>query len=146
MTPPGIFSASFARASPTRRFSSSLSSTQGPAIRKSLSAGKSSATLFRRFDRRSLPAASGWRRCLHRRADEARKQWVRTRWTGLELGVELAADVPRVRLQLHHLHQRSVGRQSAEIESVLDELVAVLVVDFVTVAMTLTYLRGAVNR
>src|SRR5215210_326466 len=105
MTPPGIFSESFAKASPTRRLSSSLSSTHGPAIRKSLSAGKSSATLFRRFYRRALSAASGWRLGLDRSAYEPRKQGMCARRPRLQLGMELAADVPWVRLQLHHLDE-----------------------------------------
>src|SRR5687768_16286745 len=105
MTPPGIFSASFARASPTRRLSSSLSSTHGPAMRKSLSVGNKSATLFRRFYRCPLPAASWWRLRLDRRADEARKKRMGTSRAGLELRMELTADVPRMRLQLHHLDQ-----------------------------------------
>src|ERR1700682_2502473 len=138
MTPPGIFSASFARASPTRRLSSSLSSTHGPAIRKSLSAGKSSATLFGRFYRRPLPSASGWRLCLHGGADEAREERMRARGPGLKLRVKLTSDVPRMRLELHHLDQRPVGRKAAEIQAVLDELVAVFVVDLVTMAMALT--------
>src|SRR5712691_1040887 len=105
MIPPGILAASFASASPTRRLSSSLSSTHGPAIKKSLSAGKSSATLFRRFYWRPLPADSDWRFRLHGRADEAGKERMRTCGARLKLGVELAADEPGVRLQLHHLDQ-----------------------------------------
>src|ERR1700704_3380587 len=105
MMPPGILSASFASASPTRRLSSSVSSTHGPAIRKSLSAGNSSATLFRRFYWRALPADSDWRFRLHGRSDEAREERMRTRGARLQLGMELAADEPGVRLQLHHLDQ-----------------------------------------
>src|SRR6266550_1238791 len=146
MTPPGIFSASFASASPTRRLSSSLSSTHGPAIRKSLSAGKSSATLFRRFYRGPLAAASGWRLCVDRRADEACEQRMRARGARLKLRVELTADIPRMRLKLHHLDQRSVGRKAAQVQSVLDELVAVLVVDLVAMAMPLADLRLAIDR
>src|SRR4029453_3360867 len=104
------FSASLARASPTRRFSSSLSSTHGPAIRKSLSAGQSSALLFLRFFGRALPAASGWRLRLSGGPDEARKERVRACWPRLELGMELAADVPWMRLHLHHLDERAVRR------------------------------------
>src|SRR3954463_8882029 len=102
MIPPGIFSASLASASPTRRLSSSLSRTQGPAMRKSLSPGKNSATLFPRFEGRALPDAAV--RCfrLHGCADEAGEERMRTRRSRLKLGMELAAEVPRVRRQLHH--------------------------------------------
>src|SRR2546423_2661955 len=108
MIPPGILSASRARVSATRRLRSSLSKTHGPAIRKSLSAGKNSATLFRRFLGRALPAGSGWRFRLNCGANKTRKERMRARRTGLKLGMELAADVPRVCLQLDHLDQRAV--------------------------------------
>src|ERR1700682_2930335 len=146
MTPPGIFSASFARASPTRRLSSSLSSTHGPAIRKSLSAGKSSATLFRRFYGRALPADSDWRFCLDGRTDEACEEWMGTCGTRLELGVELAANEPGMRLQLHHLDQRSVRRKTTQVESVLDELIAVFVVNLVAMPVALADLRCGIDR
>src|SRR6266852_464377 len=130
MMPPGIFSASFASASPTRRLSSSLSSTHGPAIRKSLSAGKSSATRFR----------------LNGRTDEACKKRMRTCGARLKLGVELAANEPGVRLQLHHLDQRSVRRKAAQVEPVLDELITVFVVDLIAVPMALAVLRCCIDR
>src|SRR2546423_1995622 len=145
MMPPGIFSASLASVSPTRRLSSSLSRTHGPAIRKSLSAGKNSATLFRRFYGRSLAASSGWRFALHGRGDEAREQWVGSRWPRLKLGVELAADEPGMGLQLDHFDQRAVWRQSAQIESVLDELISIFVVHLVAMAMAFAYLRSTVD-
>src|SRR6266566_5614794 len=60
--------------------------------------------------------------------------------------MELAPDVPGMRLQLDHLYQRSVGRQAAEIQSMLDELIAVFVVDLVPMAMALADLWNAVDR
>src|SRR6267142_4998666 len=146
MMPPGSFSASFASASPTRRLSSSLSSTQGPAIRKSLSAGKSSATLFRRFYGRALTADSDWRFRLHSRTDEACEERMRTCGARLKLGVELAANEPWMRLQLHHLDQRSVRRKTTEVESVLDELIAVFVIDLIAMPMALADLWRRINR
>src|SRR5207237_3131550 len=145
MIPPGIFSASLASVSPTRRLSSSLSSTHGPAIRKSLSAGNKSATLFRRFYRSSLAATSGWRFRLDGCCDEAREQWMGSRWSRLELGMELTADKPGMGLELDHFDQGAVGRQAAQVQSVLDELVAILVVHLVTMAMSLTDLRSTVD-
>src|SRR6266550_938413 len=60
--------------------------------------------------------------------------------------MELAPDVPRMRLQLHHLYQRPIGRETAEIQSVLDELITVLVVDLIAMAMALAHLWNAVDR
>src|SRR3954470_23614841 len=114
-------------------------------MRNSLSAGKNSATLFRRFERRALPIASIRRLRLHRRADEAGEKRMRPRWAGLQLRMELAPDVPWMGLKLDHLDERSVGGKPAQIQPVLDELIAVLVVHFIPVSMALTYLRHAVN-
>src|SRR3954463_8620741 len=61
------------------------------------------------------------------------------RGPGLQLGVELAADEPRVIRQLHDLDQLPVGRQSAQAKSLLHEQVAVLVGYFVPVAMALAH-------
>src|SRR3954468_5161394 len=60
--------------------------------------------------------------------------------------MELTANVPWVGLQLDHLDERAVWRQTAQVESVLDELVAILVVHFITVPMALAHLRDSVNR
>src|SRR5207248_9569247 len=66
--------------------------------------------------------------------------------TRLELRMELTTDVPGMSLQLDHLHEGSVRREAAQIQAVLDELLAVLVVDLVAVAVSLTYLRCPINR
>src|SRR5215212_597313 len=119
MMPPGTFSAILASVSATRRLRSSLSRTQGPAIRKSLSLGNNSGTLFRRLYGGALPTTSRRRLRLHRSADEARKERM---WTGgarLKLGMELTSDVPRMRLQLDDLDEGSVWRKPAQIQSVL---------------------------
>src|SRR3954465_15471566 len=105
MIPPGTFSAILASVSATRRFSSSLSRTHGPAMRKSLSAGNNSATLFSRLYRCALAATSRRRLRLHRGADEARKERMRTGRPRLELGMELTPDVPWMRLQLDYLDE-----------------------------------------
>src|SRR5450759_2372142 len=64
----------------------------------------------------------------------------------LKLGVELAANEPRMRLQLHHLDERSIRRKTAQVESVLDELIAVLVIDLVAMPMALADLWRAIDR
>src|ERR1700693_4655500 len=69
-------------------------------------------------------------------------------WTSgprLKLRMELTPNVPRMGLQLDDLHERAVRRQTAQVQSVLDERITVLVVDFVAVAMALTPLLSAVN-
>jgi hypothetical protein len=59
--------------------------------------------------------------------------------------MELTADVPGVRLHLDHLDQRTVGREPAQIQAVLDECVAVFVVDFVTMTMSFAHLRHTID-
>src|SRR5437868_193840 len=59
--------------------------------------------------------------------------------------MELAADEPWVGLQLDHLDQRAIRRQTTQVQAVFDELFAILVVDFVTVSMALADLWYAVN-
>src|ERR1700680_1426543 len=71
---------------------------------------------------------------------------MRTSGSRLELGVELAPDEPWMRLQLHHLDQRAVRRQPAQVEPMLDELITVFVVDFIAMAMPLAHLWRAVDR
>src|ERR1700737_1418230 len=145
MIPPGTFSAIFASPPPALGLSASLPRTQGPAMRNSLSAGKNSATLFRRLYRCPFAATSRRRLRLHCRGDEARKERMRTSRARLKLRMELTSDEPRMSLQLHDLDQRSIRRQPAQSQTVLDEPVAVLVVDLIAMAMTLAHLRCGIN-
>ncbi len=82
---------------------------------------------------------------LDRRAHEAGEQRVRQVWLTLELGMELASDEMRVPWELDHLDQAIIGRDAAQNEATLLELVAVRVVHLVAVAMALADLGGAVN-
>src|SRR6266567_136482 len=105
MMPPGTRSARRARCSPTRRFSASDSRTHGPAMRNSASLGKRAiAASVCSFDERPLfrvtVAAPGR---LGGRGDESGEERMRTCRARLELGVELAADEPRMRLELDDL-------------------------------------------
>src|SRR5687767_2356851 len=126
MIPPGTRSASRARCSPTRRLSASFSITHGPAMRKSAFAGNAGDALIGRLHER-------WRRAaaltpalrLRARGNERREERVRTRGARAELGMELAADEPRVLRQLDDLHERPIGGQAAQPESVLDERLTV---------------------
>src|SRR5579884_3799954 len=121
---------SSARASPTRTFSSSDSTTHGPATRNGVVAKWSGMSVAEAGELRR-PLGRGGRRPLARtaplpgRRDEAREQGVRARGPGLELGVELAAEEPGVVGELDHLDQRAVGRQPRAPQAVLGEHVAV---------------------
>src|SRR5689334_17135402 len=111
MMPPGTRSARRARCSPTRRFSASDSSTHGPAMRNSASVGKRTiAASVCRFDewafsRSAFPTAAR----LRGGGDEAGEEGMRSRRTRLQLGMELAADEPRMRVQLDDLDKLAIG-------------------------------------
>src|SRR2546422_11112496 len=101
---------SSANASPIRTLRSSDSTTQGPAMRNGpLSAPKRCAMSVGELGQR--PRRLGARMLLvmiQRRADETRKQRMRAHRPRLQLGMELAADEPRMIGQLDHLHQRAI--------------------------------------
>ena len=59
--------------------------------------------------------------------------------------MELTPDKPRMSLNFDHLDQRTIRGKSAKVQSVFDERVAILVVDFVAVAMSLTDLGDTVD-
>src|SRR5688572_27154445 len=127
MIPPGTRSLSRARCSPTRMFSASLSTTQGPAMRKSASLGNARTSvgdLWLATTSPRLAHAALGARC---RGDESREQRMRTRRARAQLGVELTPDVPGMRWQLDHLDQRAVRREPAEPQPVLGEEIAVVV-------------------
>src|SRR5919106_6472170 len=137
MIPPGTRSPSRARCSPTRMFSASLSTTQGPAMRKSASLGKartSVGNLLLTTTGSPLAHAALGTRCS---GDEPREQRMRTRGARAQLGMELTPDIPRMRWQLDHLHQRAVRREPAEPQSVLGEEVAIVVRHLVPVTVAL---------
>src|SRR5512137_1419581 len=52
------------------------------------------------------------------RSDELPEERMRTARSRLEFRMELAANEPGMRRQLHGLHQRAVGRKAAEQEAV----------------------------
>src|SRR5881397_3172895 len=152
MTCSPTFSARSASASPTRRFRSSDSTTQGPAMRKGEApAPKCCAMSVAAADelRRPLRLGEGRRApgppLLARRAHEPGEQGVWSGGSGLELGVELAADEPGVIGKLDHLDQRAVGREPGAAHPVLGEHVAVGVRYFVAVTMPLAHLERSVG-
>src|SRR5687767_9993167 len=97
MMPPGTRSASRARCSPTRRLSASLSITHGPAIRNSAPDGNTVDPLIGSLhQRRRLAAGFAAALRLGTRRDECSEQRMWPRRTRTQLGVELAADEPRM--------------------------------------------------
>ncbi len=69
------------------------------------------------------------------RGNESLEQRMRFVWLALKFGVELAGNKERMILQFDDLDQLSVGRSAAQDKPGLLELLAVLIVKFVTVAM-----------
>src|SRR6476646_586356 len=147
MMPPGTRSASFARCSPTRRFSASVSSTHGPAMRNSASVGKRTiAASVRGFDERPFSRstlAAAARLCGS--GDEAGEERMRPRRPRLQLGVELAANEPGMRDELDDLDQLAVRREAAQSHSVLHEEVAIAIRDFITMTVSFAHLRNPIH-
>src|ERR1041385_5296270 len=131
------FSASSANASPTRTLRSSPSTTQGPAMRNGLvSAANRRAMSVRQLCQ--LPRRLGARMellVIERGTNKTGEQRMRTHRPRLELGVELAADEPRMIWQLDHLDERTVGRQARGAQPILREHIAVRVRNLIAVAV-----------
>src|SRR6266849_3471565 len=111
MTPMPSLTASSASASPTRTLSSSDSTTQGPAMRNGLlsAANRWAMSVGQLCQRAGLLRPRMEFAMAQRGADETRKQRVRAHRPRLELGMELAADEPRMLGELDHLHERAIG-------------------------------------
>src|SRR5919106_856798 len=145
MIPPGTRSLSRARCSPTRMFSASPSTTQGPAMRKSASLGKARtsvgdlwlATTGSPLGRSALGVCCG--------GDEPSEQRMRTRRARAQLGMELTPDIPGMRWQLDHLDQGAVRREPAEPQTVLGEQVAIGVRHFIPVTVTLAHFGHTID-
>src|SRR5512133_400367 len=144
--PPGTNSANRARCSPTRRLRASLSSTHGPAMRKSASRWKCWPTSVGGFDKRSRALLGRVASLpLHGRRDESGEQRMRARRSRLQLGVELTTDEPRVIRQLDDLDQLSVGREATQLHAVLYEHVAVRIRNLISMPVTLADFGLPVN-
>src|SRR5881409_2701927 len=146
------FPPSSASASPTRRFKSSDSTTHGPAMRNGDAPPPKCCAMSVAVAgelRRPLRTGGGRRApragVLPRRAHEPGEQGVWPGGSGLELGVELAADEPGMVGKLDHLDQRAVGREPGTAHPVFGEHVAVGVRHFVAVTMPLAHLERSVG-
>src|SRR6185503_20889534 len=132
MTPMPSLTASSASASATRTLRSSDSTTHGPAMRNGDPPPKRAAILVGQLRERARRLVARLALAIvHRGADEAREQRVRAHRPRLELGMELAADVPRMLGQLDHLDERAVGRKPRAAHAELGEHVAIRVRHFV---------------
>src|SRR6266700_6806757 len=143
---------SSARASPTRRFTSSDSTTHGPAMTngdappaKCCAMSVAAAGELRRPLRLGEGCSAPRPGVLARRAHESGEQGVWPGGAGLELGVDLAADEPGVIRKLDHLDQRAVRREPGAAHTVFDEHVAVRIRHFVAVPVPLAHLERAVD-
>src|SRR5437762_4157420 len=134
------FTPSSATASPIRRFRSSDSTTQGPAMRNGAApAAKCCATSVASAGELRRPLGLGGdghaagAMLLARRAHEPGEQRVRACRAGLELRVELAADEPGVIWQVDYLLERAVVRVAGAAHAVLGDDVTVGIGHFVAV-------------
>src|SRR5687767_10086919 len=141
--PPGILSASFARWSATRKLRASSSRTQGPAITNSASSRKTGASVTGLRERPSRLAPLALR--PGGGGDEPGEKRVRTRGSRLELGMELAADEPRMWRILDDLDELAIRAHSTQAEPVLHELLPVRVRHLIAMPMALADLRDAVH-
>src|SRR6266446_9941339 len=141
MTPMPSLSASSASASPTRTLRSSDSTTQGPAMRNGLlsAANRRAMEFARRF------VAYVQFLVIEGSAHESGEQRMWAHRTGLQLGMKLAADEPRVIGQLDHLDERAIRRQSRAAHAVLGEHVAIRVRDLVAMAVPLAHFGRVVR-
>src|SRR6266496_1616563 len=148
MTPIPSLTPSSANASPIRILRSSDSTTHGPATRNGPFSAPKRAMSVGEF--RQLARRLGARLLLvviERRADETGKQRTWAHRPRLQLGMELAADEPRMTGggQLDHFHQRSIGGEAGAAHAVLGEHVAIGVRDLVAVPVTLAHFGGVVG-
>src|SRR5579871_3627933 len=84
-------------------------------------------------------------RLLQRGVDEGSKQWMRLEGTRLQLGMVLHADEPRMISEFDRFGQQAVRRHSGKYEAALLEILAIVGIDFVTVAMAFENLRRVVD-
>src|SRR4051812_29134455 len=116
---------------------SSLSITQGPAIRTSGRPLPKSLNSIGTGKERLLLEGEAAHVLVVGGADEGLEERMRLHRLRLEFGVELAAEEPRVTRDLADLDVGAVGRLTGETEAGGLELVLVLAVELVAMAMAL---------
>ena len=80
------------------------------------------------------------------RLDESGKQRMRLERLGLELGVELHRDIPRMRGQLDDLDELSVERAADNLESAFGQRLLEETIEFVAMTMTFVDDIAAIQR
>src|SRR5450759_1928266 len=126
---------------------SSLSITHGPAIstRRRPKSANSIGTGELGTEQRLLNGRLAPVALLFRRADEALEQRVRFHGLGFELGMELAAEIPRMVADLADLDVGIIGRLAGDLETRRLQALFVFAVELVAVAMALVDLARAVG-
>src|SRR6185312_17522291 len=126
MTPMPSLTESSASASPMRTLRSSDSTTHGPAMRNGvLSVPKRGAMSVGQLGQRARHVRARMEFVVvDRGAHKPREQRMRAHRPRLELGMELAADVPGMVGQLDHLDERAVGREARGTEPIFRKHVA----------------------
>ena len=96
--------------------------------------------------RQHLPCGGSglFARAIERGFDQSEEERMRAVGAGLEFGMELHADVEAVFGNLYSLNDMSVRGHSAYAKSRRGEHIAVVVVEFVTVAVALGNVRGLI--
>src|SRR5208283_1979400 len=132
-----------------RHTCSSLSITQGPAINTSGQPGpnapNSIAMGVRGFRAILAPGAQPPLPEFVSRADKRLEQRMRLHRLGLELGMELAAQIPRVVGDLANLDVSVIGRLAGEAQAARLQPVFVLTVELIAMAVALVDFARAVR-
>src|SRR5450759_3070463 len=126
---------------------SSLSITHGPAIntRRLPKSANSIGTGELGGEQRLLNGRLAPVALLFLRPDEAREQRVRLQRLGFELGVELAAEIPRMVGEFADLDVGIVGRLAGDLEARRLQALFVFAIELVAVAMALVDFARAVG-
>src|SRR5450759_3008366 len=126
---------------------SSLSITHGPAIstRRRPKSANSIGTGELGTEQRLLNGRLAPVALLFRRADEALEQRMRLHGLGFELGMELAAEIPRMVADLADLDVGTVGRLAGDLEARRLQAVFVFPIELVAVAMAFVDFARAVR-
>src|ERR1700689_257250 len=134
-----------------RSFPATVPPHRVPALRSRSRRGRQSKKTGDRARPRKRPISCGRAPGLQSgailtgRPDESREQRMPVARRRGELRVKLAGDEPRMRTQLDELDQ-AVGRESGEAQAGRGQLLEIMIVEFITMTMTLEYGFLAVQR
>ena len=83
---------------------------------------------------------------LHGGADELAEQGMGSTGGRFQLGVELAADKPRMLRELDHFNQGPIGGLTADDQPCVFQMPAVFIVDLITMPVPFGNVLGAIGR